>query len=280
MIVALQYYEGDRERTFALARLLADLEPSPRDDLLLALVCQPDTPTPESTNLTLRYCENKFPTIQVMSARGTPDYQEGCGQLWAGTMNYFYQMFEEGTTRHDSILTLDGGDGVPLHRNWFDLFKAEHDKTISSGKLVTGTPYNQGGCPLLINPNMASHLSLWKLEPSLREIPHYTGSMLTIFDTHHRQTLLKHTSLSSIVKTDWRGDGNKISLGLMRSRSEKSIWLHGYKDDSLYEVAREHLSNPELTPPALERYQLEQLRMVESAKGWFWYRNRPPPRRP
>jgi hypothetical protein len=29
MIVALQYHEGDLERTMSLARLLADIEPSP-----------------------------------------------------------------------------------------------------------------------------------------------------------------------------------------------------------------------------------------------------------
>ena len=45
MIVALQYHKKDRKRTLTLARLLADIEPFPRDDILLAFVCQPDTPT-------------------------------------------------------------------------------------------------------------------------------------------------------------------------------------------------------------------------------------------
>ena len=251
MIVALQYYEGDRERTFSLARLLADIEPSPRDDILLALVCQPDTTSSESTHMVLQHCEKKFPTVHIISARGANNYQEGCGQLWAGTMDHFSRLFEERTIRHNSILTLDGGDGVPLHPDWINLFKTEHEHTISSKMLITGTPHNQGGTPLLINPNMASHLSIWQEEPSLHKVPRYDGTFLTFFDTYHRRTLLKHTSLSSIVQTDWRGGGNKISLELMGERARKSVWLHGYKDDSLYEVAREHLlgsKNPPSCP--------------------------------
>ena len=275
MIVALQYYEGDRERALSLARLLADLEPCPRSDVLLALICQPNTSLSELTCQTMRHCDKKFPTTHVVSARGAHGHPEGCGQLWAGAMDHFACQLETGDTTHNSILTLDGNDGVPLHRNWINLLKTEHDRTLSLGKLITGTPYNLNGCPLHVNPNMTLHLSIWKKEPLLHNIPRYDGTLLTNFDIYHRHITLKHASLSSIIWTDWRGGGNKISPDLMRMKAEKSIWLHGYKDDNLYSVAAEHLlSSKPPVPLVLERYQLNQLRMVESVRAWSCSRQR------
>jgi len=86
--------------------------------------------------------------------------------------------------------------------------------------------------------------------------------------------MLTSASLSSVVLTDWRGDGHEIDLELMQLKSRKSVWLHGYKDDSLYEVTREHLSSPNLPPPTLERYQLGQLHTLEAAMAWSSNRRR------
>jgi len=274
MIIALQYYKEDRERALTLARLLADIEPSPRDDLLLALICRPDTPPSRYDGLTLRHCEKKFPTMMIVSPRGTCTWPESCGDLWAGTMDYFSRIFECGAAKHHSIFTADGGDGVPLHRNWINLLSSEHDRTISLGKLITGTPSKLGYSPLHVNPNMASHLSIWQKVPSLRTTPRSDGTILTHFDIHHRRAMLTSASLSSVVLTDWKGDGNKITLELMQLKSRKSMWLHGYKDGSLYEVAQEHLSTPDLPPPMLERYRLEQLHTLEAAMAWSSHRRR------
>lgn len=272
--MALQYFREDHERTLTLAQLLADVEPAPRDDLLLALICRPDTPPSKYDGLALRHCEKKFPTVMITSPRNTCTWPESCGDLWAGTIDHFSRSFEDGTSKHHSIFTVDGGDGVPLHQNWINLLSAEHDRTISSGKLITGTPSKLGYSPLHVNPNMISHLSIWQKVPSLRTTPRSDGTILTHFDIYHRRAMLTSASLSSVVLTDWRGDGHEIDLELMQLKSRKSVWLHGYKDDSLYEVTREHLSSPNLPPPTLERYQLGQLHTLEAAMAWSSNRRR------
>ena len=81
--------------------------------------------------------------------------------------------------------------------------------------------------------------------------------------------MLNNASLSSIVRTDWRGAGNHISLELMKTRAKQSVWLHGYKDNNLYEVARKHLLTSETIPLKLERYQLTNLYLMESCKRPF-----------
>jgi len=272
MIIALQYFKEDQERTLTLARLLADIEPSSRDDVLLALICRPDTPSSKYDDLTLRHCEKKFPSMMITSPRKTCTWPESCGELWAGTMDHFSKLFENENTKHHSIFTIDGGDGVPLHRNWINLLNIEHNRTISLGKLITGTPSKLGYSPLHVNPNMISHLSIWQKVPSLHTTPRSNGTILTHFDIYHRRAMLTNASLSSIIQTDWRGAGNKFTLELMRSKSRKSVWLHGYKDDNLYEITREHLSTSDCAPPVLEKYQLENLHTLESAMAWISHR--------
>jgi hypothetical protein len=257
MIVAIQYYEDDRERTLQLVRLLTDLEKAPRNDILLALVCQPSTPMTDLTEKTLEYAANRFPVTHVVSTRGAHKPPEACGQLWAGTMEHFSRLFEDGNAPHSSIFTVDGNDGIPLHRDWIDLIKKEHERTLSSGRLVSGTP-NALGVPLHINPNMISHLSLWKKCPCLSIIPRYDGTFHSSFDIFHRMTILKYASPSSIVCHEWHGYGRSISPETLRKCSKKSAWLHGYKDEALYSVARRHLLASDMPPMKIERHDLDR----------------------
>lgn len=142
MIIALQYYAGDLERTMSLARLLADVEPAPRADVVLALVCQPGTPVTSLVEKTLVHCSRKFPVEHVVSPLGAEGHPEGCTFLWAGTMQHYYGKYRRGETSHESIMTLDGVDGVPLHLGWVDMVLAEHAETLaresSSRDLPTG----------------------------------------------------------------------------------------------------------------------------------------------
>ena len=261
MIVALQYYAEDLNQTMSLARLLADLEPRHRTDITLALVRQPDTPVTTLTTDTVRHCEQKFPVIQFASPKGAHGHPVACTAIWTGMMESFHASHPS-----SAILTLDGGDCVPLHRDWISLMLREHQQTLSEGKLITGSPYWLGGCPLHVNPNAVFQMSIWEKEPSLRTPPKYNGTLLTHFDIFHRRAMLTNASLSSVVHTDWQGAGNKISPSLMRERARSSIWLHGYKDTELHEVANQYLSNPPGPHPKIYRYDLHQLYAQESMK--------------
>jgi hypothetical protein len=259
MIVALQYYGGDLERTVELAGLLADVEPVPRSDVLLAFVCQPDTPSSSIMDDAVSYCSKKFPVDKICSKRGDHGHPRACTALWTGTMEFFHEYYPG-----EAAATLDGGDGVPLHLDWLSLLMAEHARTISAGKLVTGSPYYFGGCPLHVNPNAVFQLSVWDVEPSLRTTPAYDGTLLTHFDVYHRRAMLTNASLSSVVHTDWRGGGNVLSGDLLRSRAARSLWLHGYKDDDLCAVARWYFDGGNTVRPEFQRYDLDYLYLQEA----------------
>lgn len=267
MIVALMYHDADLEATMALARLLADIEPRRRDDVALALVCQPDTPTTPLVAATAIHCTQKFSDVAVLpSPRGAHGHPEGCTALWTGTVEHFYKQWRNGELEHDDILTLDGGDSIPLHRNWIEILAREHNKTtLSARKFVTGTPYFCGTCPLHVNPNALYALSLFGKTKMLTDVPKYDGTLSTNFDVYHREEMLANTQLSSAIRTDWRGCGRAPTLDILRERARESVWLHGYRAPNLTWLCREHLlSNP--APPEIKYYELDSLRLHEKVR--------------
>lgn len=270
MIVALQYHEGDLERTMSLARLLADLEPGPRDDVLLALVCQPGTPRPELVSRTAAHCRRKFAVEEVISMHGGLGHPEGCTALWRGTAGHFHRLYKTmgmnvDPGHHSSLLMLDGGDGVPLHPDWLDRTIQLHYLTLARGKLITGSPYFVGTCPLHVNPNAVFHLDVFDKTKFLTDVPKHDGTLLTHFDIYHREEMLDNAWLSSAVRTDWRGGGVPASRALLLERSRRALWLHGHKDADLYWVAREHLASRP-APPELCHYDMGQLRLQERVR--------------
>jgi len=285
MIVALQYYQnpddgqGDLPQAMSLARLLADLLPEPRNDVLLALVCQPGTPRTGIVDRTAAHCARKLPVVEVVSETGARGHPEGCTALWLGTANHFHDLHAssrhldpacryDGSTDHGrSLLMLDGGDGVPLHRDWLDRLIALHLETLRLGKLITGTPYFVGTCPLHVNPNAVFELSVFDSQRTrlLTDVPQYDGTVFTNFDVYHREEMLQNTSLSSAVRTDWRGGGRKATRDLLLERSREALWLHGYRDADLYWTAREHLASRP-APPQVKHYELADLRVQERVR--------------
>ena len=262
MIIALMYCQSDLAETMQLARLLADVEPSPRDDDLLALVRQPDVPMTPLIELTTRHCSKKFEVEDVVSPLGASGHPVGCTALWTGTCQHFYERHLAGDLGpHLSIATLDGGDGVPLCADWIDRFKEEHDESVRRGHLITASPYFVDRCPLHVNPNGIFELDVFG-KTHLLTPPTYDGTLNTHFDIYHREEMLAHAGLSSIVRTDWHGQGEQATRELLLDRSKESVWLHGYKDADLRWLCREHLAS-EPAPPEVRHYELADVRLHE-----------------
>jgi hypothetical protein len=271
MIIALMFYGGDLEATASLARLLADIEPRRRTDVVLSFVSQPDTADSILLDRTIRHCSRRFFVEKVRSELGGTG-GDACCALWTGTCSHYFNRWKKRTIDHDCILTLDGGDGVPLHRNWIDLFKLEHRRTLEGGKLITGSPYFLNTCPLHVNPQAIFDFRVFELTKMLTDVPKYEGKFH--FDVYHRNDMLQHSSLSSIARTDWHGEREVLKLDAMLDRSTESAWLHGFKDSNMRSLAREHLSRP-LLPPNVKHYNVEQLKTHESVrrdheKFWSW----------
>jgi hypothetical protein len=241
MILALEHCERDLTKTMRLARLLADLEPMYRTDLLLGLVCQPGTPRPHLVDETIEHCSKKFQVEHVVSKYGAPGWADGSGQLWRGTVSHFYDAWKRGKINHRSIATFDGGDGVPLHNNWLDLLVAEHEITRRAGKLVSGLLNLDVPEHTHINGNMILELELLEKNPSVRDTPlgASPAEWYKCWDTYHAKTFMSNARPSTVVHNCWNRRG--VTKHIMDEAATSSVWLHGYKDDRLHDVTRERL---------------------------------------
>lgn len=266
MIIALQCYEGDLAETLSLLRLLADNEPHYRNDVTVSLACQPGTPITDLAKASLAHASLKFPVEHITSPLGAKGHPEGCTALFAGTVMHYHKLWRAGKLKHDALFMLDGGDGVPLHRDWIAIVMKEHEiTTLGHQKLITGTPYFLGTCPLHVNPNAIFEFSTFDVTKISTDVPKYDGTLNTHFDIYHRAEMLENASLSSIVRTDWRGGGEKATRELFQERSLRSVWLHGYKDANLHWLCREHLLAND-RPPEIIRYDLDALHHHESVR--------------
>ena len=276
MILALQYYITDLERTMRLANLLADIEAHFRDDVMLGLICQPGTPTTRLVRETIDRCSRKFPVIQACSKQGGKGWATGSCKLWRGTMLHFYELYKSHQTTHDSIFTLDGGDGVPLHRDWIDLLLREHQLTRSMGNRISGTltvdHFNQPH----INGNMILDLLLIGESPKLLEQP--TDTMLSngaMWDVVNGETFMENSHPSSVICNEWNQSG--ITMSRMNEIASRSIWLHGYKDPGLRSIARERLMNDPTSleiKPSLKYYDKEIQKILTNTftrQDWIFF---------
>ena len=262
MILGLQYCEKDFARSMQLARLLADLEPTYRPDVLLALVRDSSfEPQPADVDSVVEHCSAKFPVEQIVLPQADRGWPRGPNRQWSGMMEHFahkrdidhrtQQAVGIGSRgRYDSIFVFDGGDGVPLHRGWIDLLLAEHARTIERGKLVTGTIGIDNTNRFHINGNVILETEIWHRLPELHECPDHDA-----WDCYHFQTFYPHASLSSIIRNDWRYP-KKPTREVLSEIAQSSAWWHGCKDENLCDVARSHLlDHPPDPPPVLTRWQ-------------------------
>jgi hypothetical protein len=243
----------------SLAKLLADIEPTYRDDVILGLICQPGTPITKVVSDTINHCCKKFPVIEACSTQGGKGWATGSCKLWRGTMLHFSKLFNANQITHDCIFTFDGNDGVPLHRNWIELLLNEHKLTRRKNKRVTGVLTVDNIDQPHINGNMILDLLLPTEMTVLLEQP--TDDMLTkgaMWDVVNGKVFMEHSHPSSIIRNDWNQKG--VTLKQMDEIAARSVWLHGYKDPGLRSMARERLLGPHASPhvnPSLLYYDKE-----------------------
>jgi hypothetical protein len=231
LVIAIQFWAGDCERAMRVARLIADIEPTRRDDVIFAFCRRFDQPiTPDVWQTSLKV-GMKFPIIHLQSAREAVGHPDGSFGLWAGTMDKLSEGWASGDLRAHSVLMLEA-DGVPLRRDWIDVVLAEHRRTLEAGKRVTG--------PLMarpmehINGSLAMAFSCWVDHPSLHRCPPRQA-----FDLFHASVLMAEARPTHAIRNSY-GAGNWSPESLAVTAKEVA-WLCSQKDDSAIEWAERTL---------------------------------------
>lgn len=151
MIVALQFWEGDKARAMHLAKFIADLEPAKNEKVDFAFVARFDTKHDQET---IEYVSRKFNVWTLTGTRNTTGWPDGCNDL---ALDLFQQSAgrtrqksssnrysTDGTWRNHKALYLIESDVMPVCRDWLVRISDEWDVAQEHGKFVMGafSPYH------------------------------------------------------------------------------------------------------------------------------------------
>lgn len=115
ILLALQYWEGDREQAMKVARLIADLETRHSDKADFLFVSRFDCGH-DSDSIT--YVAKKFNVHTYVNKQRGKLWPHGCNSLWFGTMDWVFSYGEaERIPPYKAILTFEA-DACPLTPNW------------------------------------------------------------------------------------------------------------------------------------------------------------------
>ena len=231
MLIALQYWNGDRNRALTLAHFLADLEPVKCKIADFLMVARFDSSIDDDTT---RHLARKFNTYTLRSRRRATGWPDGCNELWFSTMEWVQSMTNaRRIPAYKAIFTCEA-DGCPIQANWIDRMSSEWDRVnrekpvVIAGALVEPGPHINGNALITGEPRFLHWISRrvggvrpgcgWDfcMAPEFKrlgwaDIP----GMKSIYNTPS----FSEEDYANMIKNDW-------------------IWVHGGKDTSLINLGR------------------------------------------
>lgn len=132
ILIALQFFAGDRQRASDLARLIADLEPRHSDKADFLFLPRFDcTPDPE----VLKYVSRKFDVRSAINRVRGAEWPHGCNTLFFGLMEWVYaHKVAKMVPDYKAILAFEA-DGFPLTPDWITRLSGHWDQ---AKKFVVG----------------------------------------------------------------------------------------------------------------------------------------------
>lgn len=256
LVLALQFWRGDAEQAFRLARLIADIEPIRRNDCALYLCCDANTEQTDEMLGTLRYCENKMPVGTFQSMRAGTGHPDGPNVLWAATLQFFFQQWNRGALNLENVFTFEA-DGAPLRLDWISRLIDAHRETIRQRLLITASVRFRH---FMRHPNgnLIAHVSAIRNYPELTETPPALP-----WDMHHHTTLCRIARHDTVIRSEhrslnWSGEP-------LTSIATETAWLHGCRDDSVYNFSRAMIPKP--TGAASETKAAHGRKVVQASRA-------------
>lgn len=241
LVVAVQFCQADRYRTARLLDLMCRLG-TRRDDVAVMLVRTDEFSLAGPVAEAAARCAEIFQVADVIVRRDAGPgsarlgwrsrWDLGCAAVWEGAADYFIRVMHP---RWSTIFFVDGGNGVPLHRDWIGLVLADHERTLEAGRLVTGSVFRDPSGRSRLSANLVVEWHLFQFAPYiLTEVePEET------WGSYYESLIAPHTRASSLVRYD---QGLVAPTPEMFARAaETSAWWHGCRSGNFVDLAREHL---------------------------------------
>lgn len=167
IVVALQFWEGDKEKAMHLARLIADIEPVKNELVDFAFFARFDTTHDEET---VARVARKFNVWKMQCTREMKGWPDGCNAMALDLMHQA-NMRSHREWRQVKAVYLIESDVLPMRRDWLVRLTKEWDIAAAAGKLLMGSWYPFHSPVGHVNGNMFVDPNIMSLIKGLQGCP-------------------------------------------------------------------------------------------------------------
>ncbi len=162
-VLALQFWAGDRQLAMRLARAIADLEPTFRNDVTFLFVRRFDTTNDQAT---LDYVAKKFTVETHVGPDHTTGYPASPNLMALDLIKEANVRFKKGSWAEIVGMFMFEPDNVPLSKDWINELFTDFRAVVAAGKHVMGswrntcTPVGHINGNLCCTPQLAAIVDL------------------------------------------------------------------------------------------------------------------------
>lgn len=235
ILLALQYWEGDRHAALELAHFLADLEPSHSElaDFIFVHRFDSAPPGPEDVRLLAR----KFNTSVFKSRRRGIGWPDGCNELWFSTMEWIHgNILSKRMPGYKAIFTFEA-DGAPLVQDWVSRLSKIWDRVNISGKVCMAGAMLDHGPHINGNALMSGDMNfLTWITKRVGGVNPGCGWDFVLAPEFRKHGWADVPEMKSYYHT--RDYTPQQYLAMLKAGL---VWIHGVKDNSLIRMGRERM---------------------------------------
>jgi hypothetical protein len=234
ILLALQFWHGDKEQAMKVARLIADLEPRHSERVDFLFVARFDTTHDMDT---VKHVAAKFnvKTFINRHRRGV-GWPFGCNDLWFGCMDHIYTEREAGhMPDYKFILTLEA-DSSPLRRDWILRLEEFWDKARVKvcGPMIPHGPPESGHKHINGNAMFSGDMDFLRLVSRKIGGCNPAGGWDWLLAPRFMKLGWANCPL---MRSHWRAP-NATEGGVYTLQENGVVFLHGVKDDSVLSYIR------------------------------------------
>jgi hypothetical protein len=225
IVLALQYWDGDKDMAMRNARRIADNEPKFRDDVEMCFVHRFDS-SPDAA--TIDYVSKKMEVSVYKGQRRGVGWPGGCNDLWCDLMQEAVRRSRTANWRDAKAIFTFEADCIPIAKNWIDEFHREWDAASAEGKLVAGA-WCDSCTPLgHVNGNAMFHLQI-ALKLGLVGCAADMG-----WDVAFAMAMSPHWKKSGLIKNLYRAKNvSDVDIRAEWVPGVTPVMVHGVKDLSV-----------------------------------------------
>ena len=244
ILLALQYWAGDRDKAGELARFIAKLEPVIRKDADFLLSARFDCTHDEEVVKDVSRRFRVFTTTGVTKLTGYPN---GSWALWHDTITAVRDRCASGELpRYDCVLTFEA-DCTPLTRDWVaSLLSTWEREAAKQDRIAIGQLWSAPSCPY---PHINGNMLISGRQEHLDRVCSWRAKTGQAWDVGIYPMLRGHGAVgTSAIASFYVRNAN--SRWFDYTRGQGAVFFHGDKDGSATRYAQ-HVLRGGPKPPVV-----------------------------